>query len=188
MPSPQRGVETVEFAMLVGLFLAMVFLVIEMARVMYVWNTAQDITRQAAHAAASTDFSDAAQMLQVQQQALPPGAAQLGGFSAAQVHIDYLSAIDAAGEPVPVATLAACPTRNLINCTNAPHGGNCARLVRARLCQNGAGAACPPVQYQPLLPLLWGFGSGARSFSIPSSDTVVAAGTLGYLPGMASCP
>lgn len=173
--------------MLLGLFLAMVFLVIEIARVMYVWNTAQEITRQAAHAAASTDFSPAAQML-LQQQALPPGAAHLGGFSAAQVRIDYLSAIDIEGKPVPVVTLAACPTRNLINCTNAPHGGNCARFVRARLCQEGAGSDCTPVQYQPLLPLLWGFGSGALAFSIPSSDTVVPAGALGYQPGMASCP
>lgn len=173
--------------MLVGLFLAMVFLVIEMARVMYVWNTAQDITRQAARAAAATDFSDAAQMALVQQQALPPGAAQLGGFSSGQVRVDYLS-LSAAGVIAPVATLPACPTRNLINCTNAPHGGNCVRFVRARLCQNDGDAACTPLQYQPLLPLLLGFGSGALSFSIPSSDTVVTAETLGYLPGMASCP
>lgn len=165
----------------------MVFLVIEIARVMYVWNTAQDITRQAARAAAGTDFSNAAHMLLLQQQALPPGAALLGGFSANQVRIDYLS-VNAAGAMAPVATLAACPTRNLINCTNAPHGANCVRLVRARLCQNDGAAACTPAPYQPLLPLLLGFGGGAMALSIPSSDTVVTAETLGYLPGMASCP
>lgn len=189
-PPARRGLVTVEFALLIGLFLTMVFFIIEIARVMYLWNTAQEITRRAARAAAVTDFSDPAALARVRQQALfrdSAGALALGGaIDDSYVRIDYLW-LDG-GVPTPLPALPACPSANLINCIDNPNGNTCVRMVRARLCLPGAGAACAPVPYQPLMPLLDGFGVGALGFSLPGADTVVLAESLGYRPGMANCP
>ena len=48
-PSRQRGVAAVEFALVVIIFLTLLFGIIELARSMYVFNTLKEVTRRAAN-------------------------------------------------------------------------------------------------------------------------------------------
>jgi hypothetical protein len=183
------GALTVEFALAISLFLTLVLLLIEVSRLVYLWNTAQEITRQAARAASVGDFSDAAAMDALRQRAIfrdSPGTLALGGaVDDRSVRIDYLS-LFGAGQLVPVASLPACPLQNIANCINDPHGGSCVRFVRARLCQPGGDqTACLALPYRPLVPLLDPLFSGA---TLPQSDTVAVAEALGHRAGAAGCP
>lgn len=189
----QRGREggalTVEFALAISMFLTLVLLLIEVSRLVYLWNTAQEITRQAARAASVGDFSDAAAMDALRQRAIfrdGPGPLPLGGaVDDRSVRIDYLS-LSGAGQLVPVASLPACPLQNIVNCLNDPHGGSCVRFVRARLCQPGGDqAACLALPYRPLVALLDPLFAGA---TLPPSDTVAVAEALGHRAGAAGCP
>lgn len=188
---PAPGVVSVEFALLIGVFLIALFFVIEVARVIYLWNTAQEVTLRAARAAAVTDFSDPAAMDLVRRRAIfrtSAGLLPLGApIDDTYVRIDYLWLNDT-GALAHIATPPACPARNVLNCLNAPHDPSCVRFVRARLCQPGAGDACAPVPYQPLMPMLGGFATGALALVIPTADTVQPAESLGYRPGMPVCP
>lgn len=197
----QRGVVAVEAALLLGLFMTVMFMALEVARAMYLFNTAQEITRRAARAAAVSDFSDAATMQRVRQQAIfrtTAGALLLAdGIDDSSVRIDYLSLERNAGAanshaPVPVAAgnLPACPLRNRVNCIANPYGATCVRLVRARLCQPGADSgACAPVPYTTMLPGLLSLFQGTNPpITMPTFDTVVVADSLGYLPGAPDCP
>ena len=186
LPSAERGALTVEFSLALVLFLTLIFMIMELSRAMYLWNTVQEVTRQAARAASVSDFSSAATMDRVRQQAIfrdGPGQLALGGaIDDRYVRIDYLS-LDSAGQMHQLPVLPPCPMQNLINCINDPNGTGCVRFVRARLCLPGGDAdSCAPVPYQPMVPLL-----GDLSLMLPTSDTVVVAESLGYRPGSAAC-
>ncbi|HEV7814371.1 MAG TPA: TadE family protein [Janthinobacterium sp.] len=192
-PPAQRGGFTVEFALAILLFLTLICLVLEVTRMLYLWNTVQEVTRQAARGASVSDFSSAAAMDRVRRRAIfrdTAGKLALGGdIDDSYVRIDYLS-LDNGGQLQPVAVLPDCPMQNLVNCINDPNGASCVRFVRARMCVPGAAAdGCQPVPYQPLTPLLAGlFALGGAAVSLPTSDTVVVAESLGYVAGTASCP
>lgn len=81
---------------------------------------------------------------------------------------------------IPSGALAACPARNFHTCTAKSGAANCIRLVRVRICQPG-GAQCTPVPYQTMLPLV------NLQLNFPTSETIVRAESLGYVPGMAMC-
>src|SRR5437868_14035038 len=94
-PGRQSGAFVVEFALLVLLFFIMVFFVIEMARLVYMWNTLVQVSRDAASAAATTDFSDKVALSTLSQKAIFRGNAGplvLGApITDAYVRIDYMS-------------------------------------------------------------------------------------------------
>jgi hypothetical protein len=187
----QRGALTVEFALAISLFLTLVFLLIELGRMMYLWNTTAEITRQAARAASVSDFSNATVMDALRQRAIfrdSAGPLALGGaIDDRYVRIDYLS-LSSAGQLLPVTALPGCPQQNIVNCLNDPHGGACVRFVRARLCVPGGDAgSCTPVPYRPIVPLLDPLFSSV-GIALPTSGTVAVAESLGYRPGMAACP
>ncbi|MET3131781.1 hypothetical protein AAKU55_002044 [Oxalobacteraceae bacterium GrIS 1.11] len=189
----EAGVAAVEVAMLLPLFLGMIFMILEVGRAMYLWNTVQEVTRHAARDATISDFSRPAVMDAVRQRAIfrgTPGPLFLGGgIDDTYVRIDYLWLNKNAGANdshalVQVGTLPACPTRNVINCANNPYAATCVRFVRARLCLPGDPDACDPVPYTPLVPLL----NSLFTITLPTSDTVAPAESLGYLPGAPDCP
>lgn len=186
----QRGATVAEFALCVVVFFAVMFFVLEMARALYLVNTLQEATRRAAHAAAVSDFSDAAVMDSVRQAAIlrdGPGGLLLGApVTDAHIHIDYLSLTRSGNgslslTPIPAASMPACPARARINCAASPYGASCIRFVRARVCAPDGGD-CDAVGYQPLLPLL------DISFPLPSAVTIAKAESLGYQPGSPLCP
>lgn len=176
--------------MLVGLFLLLVYLVLETARASYLMNTVVAVTQRAARAAAVTDFTDGVAMDKVRQWAIfrtSAGPLALGGaIDQTYVRIDYLS-LGPSGARLPVTVLPACPQENLVNCIDDPHGASCIRFVRARLCLPGAGADCAPVPYAPLLPGLASLFSRA-GVSVPMgvAATVTPAASLGYRSDRAS--
>jgi hypothetical protein len=183
------GAATAEFALSVVIFFGVLFFVIELARALYLTNTLQEATRRAAYAAAVSNFSDAAVMDGVRQDAVlrdSPGMLMLGApVTDAHIRIDYLSLARAAGgamtlTPIAAADLPACPARARINCASNPNAANCIRFVRARVCAPGDG--CDPVPYQPMFPLT------SLGYALPASTTVAKAESLGFAPGSALCP
>lgn len=180
----------VEFALLSVLIFTVLFGIIEVARVLYMWNTLQEVTRRAARSAAMTDPADTAALNALRQNAIfrsSAGTLALGApVTDAYIRIDYLAlnrAADASLTALPLtgSSLPGCPARNRVNCMTDPFGANCIRMVRVRLCVP-EGVSCDPIPYQPLLP--WTI----QGFNLPSALSVVKAESLGYQPGAAICP
>lgn len=186
----QTGAAAVEFALVAVVFFMLVFGIIELARVMYMYNTLAEASRRAANAAANIDFRDSAALNRARQGAIfrdSPGALLVGDpISDQNIRIDYLYLAHQgngtlAMTPIPSGSMPSCPARNRQNCLTNPYDSSCIRLVRARVCESGSGA-CDRVPYQPLFTLI------AVDFLLPSSTTIVNAETLGYSAGDALCP
>jgi hypothetical protein len=184
--APQTGASAVEFALVLPLFLLVVFAAMELARALYMLNILHEVTRRAASSAAVADFSNGAAMDAIRRSAVfdeATGRLPLGApITDAHVRIDYLSiARDASGlmnyAPIPAADMPVSPARNKFNCIENPYGSNCIRLVRARICDPGNAGGCDPVPYQPLFPLL------NFSFALSRSATIAPAEKSGFVAG-----
>ncbi|MDN4037647.1 TadE/TadG family type IV pilus assembly protein [Massilia sp. YIM B02443] len=189
----QRGVASIEFALVAIAFLVTVFGILELGRIVYMFNTLSDVTRSAARSAANIDWRDAAALERARQRAMfrnAPGELAFGApVTDANIRIDYLyvKKTGASFTTEPVASMPTCPSRNRHNCLTNHYGNGtdpgsvCVRLVRVRICEAG-GADCQAMKYQPLFPML------NLTPYLPLSTTVVAAETLGYRPGDSVCP
>lgn len=187
-PQRQRGIFTVEFSLVAGIFFVVMFGVIEVARALYMWNTLQEVTRRAGRAAAATNFSSTDDLAQLRKDAVFSSAAGVLPVAAPitweHVVVDYLSLEDNGDgsmtkKAIPTAALPGCPARNRLNCTSDSNGSNCIRYVRVRICQPGT--ACTPVPYVPLLPLI------NMPMNLPISTTIERSQSLGYSPGAEMC-
>ncbi|OEZ63175.1 TadE family protein [Duganella sp. HH105] len=186
-----RGIVTVEFSLIALVFFTLLYVVMEVARAMYLLNTLQEVTRRAAAMAAVSDFSSASVMSQVRQSALlrtGPGTLTMGQpVSDAHVQIDYL-ALTRAGNgaltltPIPTASLPACVARARLNCIADPNGASCIRFVRARVCTPNGNGGCDALAYQTMVPLFSVAGA------LPVATTIAKAESLGLLPGSPLCP
>jgi uncharacterized protein (UPF0333 family) len=186
----QRGIAAVEFALLVPFVLLLIFGIMEFTRLMYLRSSVQQVTRQAARAAAVTNFKDSAAMAAMRKRAMfGEGKIPMGGdINQDYIAIDYFS-VAANGAMVPVNIIGNCPTRNIVNCAQDPYGAQCIRLVRARFCLPGSGSACAPVPFRPMLPLFdFLFESGAARFPLPSANVIVVAESLGNRQNRPLCP
>lgn len=194
MPSPiprrQRGTFAVEFAIILMLLLVLLFGIVDLARLMYIYNTLQDTTRQAAFGASVTDYRDRNALDLLRQQAIfrtTPGGLVLGApITDSSIQIDYLALVrnaDATQTLTPIAPgdMPSCPARNRVTCAGNPNDPQCIRFIRARICDPADASACAPVHFQSLFGL---FPSGAV---LPTSTTIVPAETLGYSAGAATC-
>jgi Flp pilus assembly protein TadG len=188
----QIGAFAVEFALVVLAFFTLLFGVIELARLVYLWNTLQEVTRNAARAAAYTDFRDSAAKDVLRQHAIfrtSAGKLVLGDpVTDGHVRIDYMALVRSSDgtltmTPIPDAALPSCATRNRVTCTADPSNASCIRFVRVRICEPGGGSNCDPVPYAPLIPLI-----RFSSLTLPTSTTIVQAETLGYKAGQSLCP
>lgn len=181
--SRQRGVAAVEFALLALFFLTLVFGILEMARLVFLFNTLQEVTRRAAAMAIGSAFDPDTQK-DIRRRALfadSSGNLVLGDpITPDHLRLEYLS-LSRTGTGAltmqPIAMLPASPAQNRLNCLANPYGDDCIRFVRVQVCQPGV-AACTPVPYQMLFPLIDLSGLG-----LPRSQTVVPAQTLGYTLG-----
>ena len=187
----QRGAYIVELALVLAIFLTLVFGIIEIARMIYIFNTLQESTRRAAAAAAVTDYRDNGAMDKLRQHAVfrdNAGTLLFGQpVSDRHIAIDYLALVRSSDgaltlTPIGAATLPTCPSRNRHICTADPNDPSCIRFVRARICEPGSGAACTPVAYQSLGGLV------RLPMTLPRSTTIVTAESLGYVPGATMCP
>lgn len=191
----QRGSSAVEFALVAFVFFMLVFGIIELARIVYMYNTLADVTRSAARSAANIDWNDSTALNRAKQHAIfrdSEGELIFGTpITDQHILIDYLYLKNPAGpitmDPVPPGLMPSCPGRNRHNCLTAPFGDNvaaggaCIRLVRARICKPG-GDGCETVPYQMLFPFI------NIPVALPTSTSIVSAETLGYHPGDSVCP
>lgn len=179
----QSGVAAVEFSLVALIFFTVVFATLELARVEFLFNTLEEVTRRAAAAAANVDYTDATAMKQVQAGAVfrnASGPLALGDpVTADNVKIDYLSVSNATWDLAHMSALPACPAANRSNCMTDPHGDNCIRFVRARVCESVDSAGnCTPMSYQMMFPFF-----NLTGVKLPVSETILPAGSLGAAPG-----
>lgn len=180
----QRGVAAVEFALLVIVFFMLVFGVLEIARLIYLFNTLQEVTRRAAVLAMNSPFDQSAQD-NVRKQALfqdRDGHLVLGApVTFAHLRLEYLSlSRPASGQLalLPVNPLPASPAANRLNCLADPYAANCIRYIRVQVCQPGSSSNCDRVPYRALFPLI-----DLSQLGLPRAQTLVPAQSLGYQPG-----
>ena len=183
----QRGAAAIEFALLAAIFFTLVFGIIEVARLMYVYNTLQEVTRRAAAAAANVNPGDATALARLKQAAVFRTSA--GGLALAppetdeHIRINYLALTRAAGTnelsmtAIDPATLPGDAADNRYICMADPNAANCIRLVQVQVCDPSAPDACLPVTSQMLIPII--------DLRVPlhKATTIVAAESLGYVPG-----
>ncbi|QBE63565.1 TadE family protein [Pseudoduganella lutea] len=182
----ERGVVIIELALVMFIFLLLVIGTLEVARVMYMLNAVQDVTRVAARAAAVTDYTSIEGMAALRRHALLraddgplPLLPELGP---GQINIEYLGQ-DADGAIRSIAR-PQCPAQNVVNCNRDPHGGSCIRLVRVSICaEPDANGACTPLAYRSLT----GMVPGLNTLPVPPSATVVKAESLGFVPASQHC-
>jgi len=176
----------VEFALLAVIFFLMVFGAIEVARLMYVYNTLQEVTRRAAAGAVSVQPRDAAGLAKVRYNAVfraDPGDLILASpITDEHVRIDYLALTrETSGvlklAEIPAASLPASAGENRHICTCNPNAANCIRFVRARICDPSNSGTCNAVQSRMLVPMV---SLGVR---LHLATTIAVAESLGYQPG-----
>lgn len=188
MGRAESGVAAVEFALVALLFFMVVFGIIEIARIMYMYNTLAEVTRSAARAGANIDWRNTTELGLAKQHAILRDSAGELPFGAPitdqHIRIDYLYLKQGATttyEPVSAGLMPGSPGRNRQNCLTNPYGNatgpsnTCIRIVRARICKPDTD--CEAVDYQMLIPLL---NLGVK---LPTSTTLVSAETLGYHAG-----
>ncbi|WGG52600.1 TadE/TadG family type IV pilus assembly protein [Rugamonas sp. DEMB1] len=188
----QLGSVVVEFALVLLIFLMLAFGVIELARVMYLFNTLEEVTRRAANLASNTDFTNEAAKTALRQAAIfrsSAGPLILGApITDGHVRIDYLS-LPRAGNgtgsmtltEIPTANMPSCVANNRITCMTDPNSLNCVRFVRVRICDPLDTSTCASVPYQSIISMIGIQGN------LPKATRIVAAESLGFTPGMATC-
>ena len=183
----QAGSVAVEFALVAIVFFTIVFATLELARMGFMLNTLEEVTRRAAAAAANVDYRDTAALQKVQTDAVfrtSSGALALGNpVTSDNVKIDYLSVSNATWEVSHMSTLPACPAGNRLNCTTNPNANNCIRFVRARVCASmDSDGNCKTLSYQMIFPFV-----DLSGMKLPPAETIVPAGTLGATAGAMPC-
>lgn len=185
----QGGASAVEFALLILVFLPLVFGILEIARMIYLFNTLQEVSRRAAMIAANSAFDQAAQDA-LRRQALFRDSEDrlvLGRpITFQHLRVEYLSLSRDGTGPLallPVNPLPASPEANRLNCVSNPYGADCIRYVRVQICQPGAGPGddCDRVPYEALFPLI-----DLSMFGLPRAQTIVPAQSMGFQPGAAA--
>lgn len=183
----QSGSVAVEFSLVAIAFFTVIFATLELARMEFLFNTLEEVTRRAAIAAANVDYRDATAMQKVQSDAVfrpSAGALILGDpVTSTAVKIDYLSVSKGDWALNHMSALPACPAGNRLNCTTDPQAASCIRFVRARVCASiDSDGKCDPLSYQMLFPFF-----NLSGMKLPAAETIVPAGSLGATLGSMPC-
>jgi hypothetical protein len=147
----QDGVAAIEFALVVSAFLILMFGIMELARVMYMFNTLADVTRSTARAAANISFNDQTQLDLARKRAVFDEANGVLPFGAPityqNIRIEYLYLPSKSYEllPIPAGSMPSCPARNRLNCMI----GRMPRTVSARSRSGFARKARPEAPVPP---------------------------------------
>jgi hypothetical protein len=180
---PAAGTAAVEFALLAAVFFSLVFGVIELARLMYIYNTVQEVTRRAAAAAVHVYPRDTANIALLKQNAVfrdSPGELPFATPLADNyIRIEYL---DHDLAVIPEASWPVCASQNQLICMANPNSPSCIRFVQVRVCDPGKTDSCQAVPYQIMFPFV------KLATTIPTAPTIVPVETLGYKAGTPPCP
>jgi hypothetical protein len=182
---PQRGAATVEFALLAIVFFMVLLGIMEFGRLMYVWNTTQEVTRRAAREAVVRDFS-AAETGAIKRESIfqggTSGTVNLPAgveITNATVRVVYL-AVDAGGNRVAITggNMPADPADNISACSDAGRMfTSCIRFVQACIAVDDT--CVNSIPYQPMVLLLANLGIDL-AINIPASSVVMPAESLGF--------
>jgi TadE-like protein len=184
---PQRGAATVEFALLAIVFFMVLLGIMEFGRLIYVWNTVQEVTRHAAREAVVRDFTSA-EIAAIQRESIFQGGSTgtvnlPAGVEIANttVKIVYLT-VDAGGNRVAITAvnMPFDPADNISACGDALRMNiSCIRFVQACIAVDDTCANSIP--YQPMVLLLANLGIDL-AINIPASSVVMPAESLGFAP------
>lgn len=156
----QRGVATLEFAIIAMLLFTIMFGIFEFGRLLYVYNTVQEVTRRAAREAVvrwtDTASQNTAKSLALFGAANLPAGAEI---TTANIRINYLTGGGVNPTPFP-----ASPADNISACLSGPDG--CIEFVQVSI----VGAT-----YIPVIGLFQ-----FLSVPIPASTVTMPAESLGY--------
>lgn len=187
----QRGVAAVEFALIAIPFLLLLFGAMEFGRLLYLWNTAQEVTRNAARQAVVSNF-DNASIVAIKRSAvfrattggLLPASSEI---SDANVVIRYLNADGGVAWPIPTD-----PGDNIAACLAASRTDSCIRYVEVCLLSTehplGEREPCSDGQsiaFRPMIGLFSGSDPNSTDLSgirIPLSTVRMPAESLGFDP------
>ncbi len=164
LPLPLRrrtlGVATVEFALVCLVFFTLLFGALEFARLLYVYNSLQEVTRRAAREMTVRWISDEAS---VKTLALFGAAALPGGpeVNSASISIEYLAADGSA-----VTVFPGSPGDNLSACGDANRTASCIFSVRVSINN---------IRYSPMLTLF-----GFLNLTLPTSSVTMHAESMGF--------
>jgi hypothetical protein len=158
----QRGALAVEFA-LVGLFIffPLIVMLIDAGRVLFVYNTMQEVTRSAAREATIRwiDKGDAIKKIALMGGDFAPGAPEI---SKDKIEIAYLNAIN----DDPISTLPSSPGDNMSACADALRANQCIDRIRVKL---------SGVKYALLYNIV-----GLPLIDLPESTVILHAESLGF--------
>jgi len=174
----QAGTAAVEFALVAIIFFTFVFGVIELARLLFVFNTLHEVTRRAAAAAVNVYPRDTNGTDRVRQNAIfrsSPGGLMLANpITDRDIRLEYLrfdlSVIPQTSWPSDAGT-------NRQICMMNPRAPTCIRFVQVRVCDPAETGQCNRVRSQLLLSLI--------DMRVPfhQATTIVPVESLGYVPG-----
>ena len=177
----QRGVAAVEFALVAIPFFLPLFGAMEFGRLLYVWNTVQEVTRNAARQAVVTDFTNVPAIDAIKRSAVfrattttgrvtLPAASEITNDS---VKIRYLNA---GGVEIIPGSMPLSPGANIAACLDALPVPDCIRFVE--VCVSAATEnTCQPVQYAPMVNLF-----SFLAINIPLSTVRMPVESLGFAP------
>lgn len=177
-----RGSVIVEFALIVLVFLMFLFAVLELARLMFLYNTFQEVTRRAASAAATTDFSKSGEMDRVRWDAIfrtsAGGLPLMTELTDEAIRIDYMSLSIGSDGAMAMQSIASgvahvSPEENRRNCLIDPYADDCIRLVRVRICDPKATSECAPMMFKTLTSIV------NLAVPMPLATTIAPVQTLG---------
>ena len=157
---PARGVATVEFAIVSLVFFTMLFAILEFARLLYVHNTLQEVTRRGARAAVVRWVDQEAAIKQFALfggTSLPAGAE----ITSATINIEYLAANGNV-----VTAFPTDPGDNLSACGDAARTASCIYSVRVSI---------SAVNYSPLLSIF-----SFLNVALPTSSVTMPAESMGF--------
>jgi Flp pilus assembly protein TadG len=160
-PARSRGAIAVEFSLTALLFFTLIFGALEFARVMYIHNTLQEVTRRAAREMTVrwVDDEDTAKTLALFGAASLPGGAEI---SKSSIIIEYLNSNGNV-----VATKPSSPGDNLSACGDAARVNDCIYSVRVSI--------DPNAMYSPMISLI-----KLLPFKLPESSVTMHAESMGF--------
>jgi Flp pilus assembly protein TadG len=156
----QQGAAAVEFALICLLFFTILFAILEFGRMMYVYNTMQEVTRSGARAAVVRWVDQTAAIKSIAffgGTAIPAGAE----VTANNMTIEYLNQAGDAANPVPDD-----PGDNLAACGDPARVAACIYSVRVSI---------TGVSYSPMVSLFSFLG-----VNLPTASVTMHAESLGF--------
>lgn len=188
----QGGTAAVEFALLAVVFFTLVFGIVEVARLMYAYNTLHVVTRRVAQAAAHVYPLETTRINELKYAAMfrnSPGELMLAApVSDLHIRIEYLALTRSGNSgaltltPVDTASLPPNAAQHRQLCMNNLNAPNCVRLIQVSICDPSDSRDCQRVRSNMMLPLV------DLRVALHRATSIATPASLGYVPGDSPCP